>query len=359
MKKFNTSFHESESPVQGADIQTPIDGNVTNALNQGVSNHYIPLQNIVINVRNLFAPYFGLVVDPSEDNKSLRIYCSMFTDENIINRVLNYKPDGHTSLKSYVSAQGLPYTRLVWTGSSYVVYFYAKDLGELQIPDTRDTIAYYPPALPSGEIEGDGIGECELSTIESVVYESVEDAPLYYSGEIDMEDALTRTLREVANMQDKVKACGEWENAVRNHVTLPDGYYWKAVKDRDGMESIALRKKFSKRRPFGKEIPCVKSIINIYNGSKDGIWVEPFDNKDSLTREERQLIDNVLSFIKANPDKTDPCVFGLKQPVDSNNANESIYNIKDTNGTIIETKNSMDEALEFVLTNGDYIIEQE
>lgn len=313
--KIGKVFNED---ADGGAVQASVSVVTPGNLNNGVMNHYIPIQNIVINVRNLFGSWWGLVVEPGEDNQTLKIYNSQFTSEEAVWKILSYKPDGRTSLLQYMQMQGLPNVRMVNLGCVYVVYFYATDIAGQEDPETFATA---PDCLQdptcTNDIANTATCECEITNLDNFITESNDDTeqqPLYYSGEVDLEDPLYRTIREVVDMKDKVRACGQWIKIMGDHVVLPDGYYWKAVKDRDGLESIALRKKFMKRRAFGKEMECVKSLMNIYNADEDGIWVNAFENKDNLPKEERELLDNILSYIQAQP-STDPCVFGVKQQV--------------------------------------------
>lgn len=326
-------------------------------LNNGVMNHYIPIQNIVINVRNLFGSWWGLVVEPGEDNQTLKIYNSQFTSEEAVWKILSYKPDGRTSLMEYMSMQGLPNVRMVNLGCVYVVYFYATDIAGQEDPATFATT---PDCLQdptcTNDIANTATCECEIANLDNFITESNDDneqQPLYYSGEVDLEDPLYRTIREVVDMKDKVRACGQWIKIIVDHVKMPDGYYWKAVKDRDGIESIALRKKFMKRRAFDKEMECVKSLMNIYNSDNNGIWVDAFDNKDNLSKEERELLDNILSYIQAQP-SDDPCVFGVKQPMlEGMSENLSVkdknklYIVYDEFGEMLRGFDEKDEAEKF------------
>lgn len=329
-------------------------------LNNGVMNHYIPIENIVINVRNLFAQYWGLVVEPGEDNQTLKIYNSQFTSEEAIFRILNFKPDGRTSLLSYVTMQGLPKVKLVNLGSVYVVYFYSTDIAGQEDPDSlaaSSLPANQDCANPDNcicdktctdDMCSAGYTECEISDLSHFITESDEQTPLFYSGEIDLEDPTLRAIREITGELDKVKACDDFKKAIENNIQLPDGYYWKGVKDKDGLESIALRKKFMKRRPFGKEQECVKSLMNIYNNEEGGIWVEPFDHRDRLDREESQLLDSILAFMQAVP-SDDPCVWSVKPDLgdDMNEALElggHLWLVTDEFGQDIISVNTEEEA---------------
>lgn len=320
-------------------------GNVdkTSPIVQGKTNHYTPINNIVTNVSNLFAPYFGLVVTPGKDNQTLRVYCTQFTSEEVIWKVLTYKVDGHTSLYDYVSSQGLNHVRCVFIGGVYVVYFYSTDINGQVDPALFEPNAQNvgnctsDPNNPMSDLRTEYNNNvcCSLDSDNEMFDLIKEDFehPCFYGGEIDLEDPTVRAIRDILRMKDKVKATGEFVKTISPNLHLPDNYYFKAVKDKDGLESIALRKKFTRRRPFGNSIDCVKSIVNLFNDAGDGIWVGVFDKKDDLDKEERELIDNLLSYIQAQP-TDDPCIWGLKQPIDDD-TNESLNS---NESTIVESK---------------------
>lgn len=275
MKSFS-AFTESALPSTG--IFTP--GNVNN----GVMNHYIPIENIVISVRNIFAPWFGLVVEPGKDGYSINIYNSTFSSREAVDAAINFKPDGRTSLKDYLAMNGLPLYDVFPDGATYTVRFTAADMTDA--------------AAPADE----SLGEIEMSVV-------TEDA----GDETEMRDIITKTFYDVAKDAGKNGADKDWAASMGDGVKLPDGYYWANVKDADGNCSIALRKKTTKRLSFGRKSESTVSLLNVYGTGGKAIWVGCFDDKDTLSKEDEELIDNILSYIGAAPTK-DPCVYSLDGP---------------------------------------------
>ena len=83
------------------------DSNPGNSLDCiGVSNHYTPINNILIAIRNLICCRLGILAEPGEDEVSITLHSSKFTDEESILAMLYDKIDRFTSLDSYIKAQG-------------------------------------------------------------------------------------------------------------------------------------------------------------------------------------------------------------------------------------------------------------
>ena len=265
----------------------------------GVTNHYTPIQNIITNVRNLFAPYFGLVVEPGEDGVSIKIHNSGFISQQAVNDILYKKVDRFTSVADYICQQGLCAIKLVNVGKFYVVYFCPTDIKTAEDPNVMNSdLPAEIEVAPCREQLEYNIEEAELSSL----YESAWDE--------EMEDKTKDELLDILNQDDKIKAANAFNDKLGHVITLPEGVYVKAVKDEAGNESIAIRKKYTKRRPFGQSSEVVKSLINIYHSGNDGIWVDPFDNKDSLDEETCNLINSILSWLGAE-ETGDPCVWKL------------------------------------------------
>ena len=110
------------------------------------------------------------------------------------------------------------------------------------------------------------IEEVEMS---SLIKESDDDE--------ELEDVQKKKVSEIINSKDKVKAAKQLELLITQQLELPREYYFAGVKSKDGDESIALRWKYTRRRPQGKTAENVRSILNIFNDSKEGIWVQDFD----------------------------------------------------------------------------------
>ena len=86
---------------------------------------------------------------------------------------------------------------------------------------------------------------------------------------------------EIINSKDKVKAAKQLELLVAQEMELPREYYFAGVKSKDGDESIALRWKYVKKRPHNKSSEVTRSLMNIFDMSKEGIWIQDYV-KDSL-----------------------------------------------------------------------------
>ena len=265
----------------------------------GVTNHYTPIQNIITNVRNLFAPYFGLVVEPGEDGVSIKIHNSGFISQQAVNDILYKKVDRFTSVADYICQQGLCAIKLVNVGKFYVVYFCPTDIKTAEDPNVMNSdVPAEIEVAPCREQLEYNIEEAELSSL----YESAWDE--------EMEDKTKDELLDILDQDDKIKAANAFNDKLGHVITLPEGVYVKAVKDEAGNESIAIRKKYTKRRPFGQSSEVVKSLINIYHAGNDGIWVDPFDNKEALDEETSNLINSILSWLGAE-ETGDPCVWKL------------------------------------------------
>lgn len=325
----------------------------------GKSNHYTPIQNIVTNVNALFAPYFGLVVTPGEDNQTLKIYCSQFDCDETVWKVLSFRPDGRTSLFDYVSQQGLNKVKIVTVGTCIYVYFYATDLANQQDPQELAASNPSVAALPDDchcdpccteNLKQLNVEEAELSDVSMFINEGVDgqDAVVYINNEIDIQNPILGKLKAIFDNTDKVKATDDLVALLGDKITLPQDYYWKAVKDQSGLESIALRRRFKKRKAFRTEIECVTSVLNIYNSNHDGIWVDPYVGSVQ-DRELDDLIVNILNEIHAvNTD--DPCVWGLEQSEDdgvtesaSEESGNVVYELKDEFGAIVSMSSSKEE----------------
>lgn len=265
------------------------------ASGMGVANHYTPIENIIVNVRNLFASYFGLVVEPGEDGVSIKIHNSEFTDPDKVYEILYTLVDRYNSVASYIKAQGLDVIKLVNIGRFYVVYFCPSDIASAENPNDECE----EKCVPCTEMLQYNIDEAELSSIGEAVD---------WNGDEEMEDKTKEEVADIINMDDKIKAAAAFADKMSHVIELPENFYIKAVKDSDGNESIALRYKYNKRRPFDKTVLVTKSLINIYNTDKNGIWVDAYENKDSLDENISNIIDQVLKWLGVK-ETSDPCVW--------------------------------------------------
>ena len=308
----------------------------------GVSNHYTPIQNIITNVRNLFAPYFGLVVEPGEDGVSIKIHNSGFISREAVNDILYKKVDRFTSVADYICQQGLCAIKLVNVGKFYVVYFCPTDIKTAENPNVMSSDIPGNIDAPCQEQLYLNVEEAELSSINE---ESI-------SWDEEMEDKTKEQIIDILDNTDKIKAANEFAELLGHAITLPEGVYVKAVKDSSGNESIAIRKKCTKRRPFGQSVEIVKSLINIYHKGNDGIWVDPFENKEALDEDVVNLITSILNWLGAE-ETGDPCVWKLNVVRSEDNQED---NEKESDTQVHESMNEHQKYAYLVYDDADCIV---
>ena len=271
------------------DLNENFESNPGNGLKQGVTNHLTPVSNIITNVRNLFAPAMQIIVEPGEDGVSMKLHSSKFVSPEEINKILDTPCMGST-LRNYIFQQGLDSIKLVNLGMYYVVYCYPSDVV------TKNASCANAVCTEMLQIN---IDECELETLTE---SSVDDE--------ELEDKTKQQLIKFIDGTDKVKCAAKLAELLADDLELPSDYYFKGVKDTDGNESIALRYKFTKRRPFGKEVQLSKSLLNIYKSGDEAVWVEAFLTRDKNSEEMNNIVDTVLKLIGATP-TDDPCVWAI------------------------------------------------
>lgn len=287
MKVFSKYIIESGCPT--ADVNQ---GNST--LNTGVMNHLTPIGNIVTNVKNLFAIRLGIVASVAEDGVSIKLNSSYFTDEASICKVLyNREIMRDTCLYDYIVSQGLTLMKIVNVGQFCVVYFCPTDIAS---------------AEPGAEPE-----EQNLPCTEQYNFEAEMISIIKEDDDEELEDITKKKLQEIFTSKDKVKAAKQLELLVTQQIELPRNYYFAGVKDKSGNESIALRWKYTKRAGKNQTTEVTKSLINIYDNTKDGVFVADFDDKSmfKLPPEVETLIKNILEFIGAE-ETSDKCVYSLE-----------------------------------------------
>ena len=294
MKKFSQLIKESAACVT-ADI------NPGNSLEKtGLMNHYTPIQNIVTNVRNLFGSRLSIVCAVGEDGVSLKLHSSKFTSEQAINSILYtpmYADPATSTLANYVQQQGLPKIKTVAIGGYYVVYFYADDLAKVAKAEGVDLKENYEC---SQQVEMN-IAETELGTILLVKEEEEE-----------MKNATLEKVAELIDSKDKVKAAKQLELLVSSQIELPREYYFAGIKFKDGDEAIALRWRYTKKLPTGKETENVRSLMHIFGKGDKAIWVQDFaeDSLVQLPEEMETLIKSILDLLEAG-ETDDPAVFSF------------------------------------------------
>lgn len=261
------------------------DSNPGNSLNcLGVSNHYTPINNILIAIRNLICCRLGIIAEPGEDEVSIKLHSSRFTDEESINAMLYDKIDRFTSLDSYIRMQGLTKRTIVDLGSYKVVYYSPEDIKQAENPEVMAQV-------PDVDIEP--TTEC-LENIKTILEEQQDN---------DKVDWI-----EILGNEDKNVAAALFLDKIKNKIDLPENYYIKATKDANDNKCVAIRKKYEFRKPFDEKIEKVKSIINIY--SPENIWVSGYQDCITLSDTDSRIIEKVLNLINAQ--KTDDnCIFTL------------------------------------------------
>ena len=264
-------------------------------MTQGVMNHYTPIDNIIINTRNIFGALLGLVVSKGEDGISLKIQSSSFTNPEVTRNILyNSTFDGHTYLYTYIINQGLRGLKILDLGSTCIAYFFPNDLAE--DPCSNDA------CCGCREMKESRIIECELATI--------EESSVNEDQEVELEDRTKEELAEIINNNNKVKGAADFVNKMANVITLPENMYIKATKDIDGHESISLRYKTVKRRPFGGKMDSVTSLMNIYCTGANAVWVDAFLNKGLYDDDVINVINSILQFIGAE-ETSDEAVWNI------------------------------------------------
>jgi len=265
--------------------------------NTGVTNHLTPVGNIVAQIRNIFSPLTGVVASVAEDGFSVKLNSSKFVSQEEVNKILyDTAIMKGTTLAGYIQQQGLTVMKMINVGQYFVVYFCPNDIKGAGKTDE------VPANMPCKEMQELDIEETEMY---SLIKESDDDE--------EIKDITREKISELVASKDKVKAAKQLELLLTQELELPREYYFAGVKSKDGDESIALRWKYTKNRPHNKTSENVRSILNIYDMTGEGIWVQDFD-KDSMVTlpdEVDKLIHTVLDFLGA--EETDnPAVWSLE-----------------------------------------------
>lgn len=276
----------------------------------GVTNHLTPVDNIVTNVRNFFSPKMSLVVSKGEDNVSLKCTSSLFTSEEQTRNML-YFPywNDRMSLASYVSQQGLSQIKVLPIGQEFIVYFCPSDMPQLGYGSSYGERV---PCCGCDEQRQYHLGEVEFVVFEDETQNA--NQKYYGQGDQEIEGIQKKNLRELLNDKDKVKAAKEFAEILKQNMRLPENVYVKAVRDEDGNESVALRYRYEKRKPFGKTSTMTKTLVNIYGLGDNGIWVDGFDN-ENFDLDLKSTITDMLDFIGVRK-TSDKCSFTISDDPD-------------------------------------------
>lgn len=256
----------------------------------GLSNKYTPVSNIIMTLRNFFGSQYGLVIR-EYGSAGIKITCSRWGSYEQANNDIYNSKVSNEYLFDYLQKVGLGAQKLFQDGyGEFIFIATAPDVKDSETPCPCDAcchedeiVAYY------GQVANEGFNEEELK------------------------DKTPEEIYDIISSDNKIKAAERFADLINTQMNLPPDYYFKAVKDSDGNESIALRHKTEKRRPFGKKAEIVTSLMNIYGPGEEAIWIDGYDDPDSMDDMTKTLIDNILNFIQAEK-TTDVCVYSMKNP---------------------------------------------
>lgn len=293
----------------------------------GLSNHYTPVENIITNVKNLYAIRLGFTVEKF-GNYGIVLRSNLFLTDSDVYSILYadlYQP-GTSSVCTYVYNQGLTKMQVLEEGDYKIVIFEPTDIAE---PAKVPTVVPSPQTNTFEESKEEYEVESQYLLKEDQ-YGNVQMQNTIGDQEIDI--LQKNDLRQLLGGDDKVKAAKAFATAVSQNMKLPENYYIKAVRDEDGNESVALRYRYEKRRPFGKTQTITKTLMNIYGLGDDGIWVDGYDDKASVPEEMRGIIDDMLNFIGVRR-TGDNCSFTIAQdPNDIDDVTKDIGQGDENNG---------------------------
>lgn len=310
MKRFTNVFTEGNVfPTTSTQKSVTADVQPGNSYpGNGVTNHYTPIENILINVRNLYSTHLGIVASIAEDGVSLKLNSTKFVTKQNVNKVLfgewfdNSVYNHSMSLGSYIQSQGLDKITLVELGQYIVVYFSPSDMMQVSVPCSNP-----------GANDDDACVGC---TCTEMLQFGIDDAELDTITEAsdDDEEILDITKKEIKDIlvsKDKVKAAKQLAVLIGNHVELPQDYYFAGINISNDGQAIALRWKYLKKRPHNKTSEVKRTLIYFFEpDSKEPIWIGDFakDVMFSLPDEVKKLIENILDVIGAKK-TNDPCVY--------------------------------------------------
>lgn len=328
-------------------------------LGNGVANHYTPIQNIITNVKNLFAVHLGVVVGLGEDQVSLKLHSSKFVDEESIYKVI-HEPlfNDYKTLDSYIREQGLTKVTMVNLGMYYVVYYSPADIVQATNPLAQEPNAVGATCNTCGGCDSCCPCPCEAK---EALYDEFEMATILKESEEDeeeMKDVTLEKILELVDSKDKVKAAKQLELLVSQQMELPREYYFAAIKFKSGDEAIALRWKYEKKLPTGQSSQCVRSLIHIFGTGDKAIWVQDFseDSLVQLPEEVKKLVENVLNLLEAS-ETDDPAIYKLtgerKERKDNKKEDDDSKDKEDSEEDKKEDKSGDDDDTEDDDSRGD------
>lgn len=309
MKRFSSL---NENCQNNPRVCVTSDCNPGNSMALGVTNHYTPIENILLNVKNLFCGMLGIVASIAEDGVSIKLHSTRFRDKKDVENALNSVLYNSQSLYSYITQQGLNVCKCISVGQYCVVYFSPGDMQSIANAPEEEIKKQINKELdclnnvPCTEMLEFNISESEMYTL----FESEDDT--------ELANVRKENIQKIITAKDKIKAAKELGIIVAQSMSLPTDFYFSGVKSADGDESIALRWKYIKRRPHGKSSEITKSLLNIFGIGDNAIWVGDFD-KDSMFKlpdDVKKLIENILDILDAEK-TSDPCVYKITEVEES------------------------------------------
>ncbi len=305
--------------------------------NMGVTNHLTPVDNIITNVRNFFSSQLSLVVTKGEDNVSIKCTSSLWEDEESARSAIHYPTwNGRTSLYAYISMQGLQLMKTFIIGQEVYVYFCPNDMPNVTGYGSGDNDCLNCKSFACKEQKIYNIGDLEFDTFN-------EDNN--WQGDQEIEGIQKKDIRELLSSTDKVKAAKAFAEILGQNMRMPENYYIKAVRDEYGNESVALRYRYEKRKPFGKTATVTKTLVNIYGLGDNGIWVDGADDPNGLPEEMKGVIDDMLGFIGVRR-TSDACCFTIAEDPDTADDLKSEDPMKSQEDENMDKKDNKDDNVQ-------------
>lgn len=289
----------------------------------GLSNHYTPVENIITNVKNIYGTRLSFTVEKF-GNYGIILRSHLFVNQEDVNAIIYadlFQP-GTSSVFNYIYNQGLTKMQILKEGDYFVVTFEPTDIAKPALVPQKgkdELTNTFEETRKEYEVESQYL-------LEEDQYGGVKMQNIIGDQEIDI--LQKNDLRNLLGGDDKVKAAKAFAAAVSQNMKLPENYYIKAVRDEDGNESVALRYRYEKRRPFGKTQTITKTLMNIYGLGDDGIWVDGYDDKASVPEEMRGIIDGILNFVGVRR-TGDNCTFTIAE--DPNDIDDVTRDMGDDN----------------------------
>ena len=294
------------------------DVNPGNSATLGVTNHLTPINNILTNIRNLYADV-PIVVAIAEDGVSIKVHSSRFVNRQECDKILYFGNVYRPALATYIMQQGLDKINYVDLGQYIVVYFSATDIKAatpgLEAAPANEPDPINTPNTAAADDKKDDKkktkkvkegGEINNNDKEIIVEGSDDDK--------ELTDITRSKLIELLKSDDKVKSAKQVEILVGQEMELPREFYFAGLESsgEDG-ECIALRWKYQKRVDVNATAEITKTLIKFHAPGEKAVCVPDFDKKSmfNMPDEIKKLIENILEFADAH-ETDDPAVYSIE-----------------------------------------------